>query len=908
MSVGVGTRIGPYEILAPLGSGGMGEVYRARDAKLNRDVAIKVLPQLFSADPDRLARFQREAQVLASLNHQNIGHIYGLEDSSGIHALVLELVDGPTLADRIAEGPMPLDDAIPIARQIADALECAHEQGIIHRDLKPANIKLRPDGTVKVLDFGLAKALDPVAASSPDAMNSPTVTARGTQLGVIIGTAAYMAPEQARGRVVDRRADIWGFGVVLYEMLSGKRAFAGDDVSITLASVLKDDVDWKALPANVPGSVLRLLRRCLEKEPRRRLSAIADARLDLDDKWGHASEERSAQAATPPAAPSWRVVLPWAVATAAVTGGALWAPWRGPAATPAIRVIGHIGVEASLTVGVATAAVLSPDGNTIVFVAANDKDRPRLYVRRLSELQTIPLAGTEDAHGPFFSPVGNWIGFFAGGSLKKIPVTGGAAITLCAAPSGRGGSWSKDGTIVFQPVNTANALLQRVSEDGGTPVSVGSQAADEVTQRFPQVLPNGAVLYSGNRTTTGWDVGTVMVYPPGDRTPRQLLQGGFHARYVSTGHLLYVNQGTVFAVPFDLDRLSISGTAVPVIERVVSATNTGGAQFSVSENGTLIYLSGTTITRETPIYTMDATGASTVLRATAAEWYWPRFSPDGRRLAITIGVGDQSDIWIHEAKRDLTKFTFEKGIDGAPVWTPDGERIAFASARGTTALPNLYWQRSNGTGPVERLAESQTVQVPSSFHRSGKYLAYSERVDANNHDIWILPFEGDAKAGWKPGKPTAFLSTPANETAADFSPDGRWLAYVSNETGSPEVYVRPFPSGNGKWKVSNATGIFPRWSNKGGIFYAMPVPTSSAFAVMYAPYTSDGESFQSEVPRQWSPQAALSHSFEGAYDIHPDGKRIVFAKPLDLGPAVRDTTIFVFNFHDELRRAAAAKR
>jgi Tol biopolymer transport system component len=906
-----GTRIGAYEVVALIGAGGMGEVYRARDAKLNRDVAIKVLPELFTADPDRLIRFRREAQVLASLNHPNIGQIYGLEDSGTTHALVLELVEGPTLQDRIDQGAIPLDDAIPIARQLADALECAHELGIIHRDLKPANIKVRPDGTVKVLDFGLAKAFEPAAASSPEMMNSPTLTARATLMGVILGTAAYMAPEQARGRAIDRRADIWAFGVVLFEMLTGKRAFEGDDISITLASVLKDDLDWRSLPDGLPRPVRRLLRRCLEKDPKKRLSSIGDARLELDEAGVPAEDPAPQPHAAVAPVPAWRRVLPWTIAASAlmVAGGVLiaWAPWRAADAVSPVRLSSELGIPPALALAavVAPAAVIAPDGRTVA-VVADAGGRSMIHVRRLDHLQATSLVGTEGGFGPFFSPDGEWIGFFASGKLKKIAAAGGAAVTLSDAPGGRGGSWGEDGTIVFQPSSGASAPLHKVPAAGGTSTVLGDLADGEVTQRWPQILPGGkAVLYSGSGTTSAWDVGNIMVQPLAGGAPKVVLRGGFHARYLRSGHLIYMNQGTLFAVSFDLDRLEVTGNAAPILEGVGANSATGAVQFTVSDTGTLVYISGSAGGRDAPIHWMDAKGATTVLRGEPADWFYPRFSPDGQKLAITIGAGGSTDVWIHEAARDLTKLTFEPKRDFAPVWTPDGRRIAIASDR-ADGPPNLYWQRADGTGDTQRLTESPNPQTPSSFHRSGRYLAFHERHATTDNDILILPIEGDEKTGWKPGTPEIFLKTPAIEMAPVFSPDGRWIAYMSNESGAMEVYVRPFQGTAGKWKISTSNGLYPVWSPVANeLFY---LTLGAPRTIMVASYTADGESFRADKARPWSPGLVMAHAGDRPYDLHPDGRRFVIIKPPEQTAQSRDKAVFIFNFFDEVRRVASGAR
>jgi Tol biopolymer transport system component len=903
MPLPTGTHLGPYVVEAPIGAGGMGEVYRARDSKLGRQVALKVLPELVARDSDRLARFRREAQVLASLNHPNIAQIHGLEDSGETHALVLELVEGPTLADRIAGGPIPLEEALLLARQIVDALEYAHEQAVVHRDLKPANIKVRPDGTVKVLDFGLAKALAPEGANgTTDAMNSPTLTARGTQLGVIVGTAAYMAPEQARGRPADRRADVWAFGIVLYEMLTGRRAFEGDDISITLASVLKDDVDWKAVPADLPASVRRLLRRCLEKDPKRRLSAIADARLELND--ADASTDIAAAAA--PVAARNRQWIPWTVAVlasaTAVTSLLLWAPWREPEHPQPIRLSTEVGADGTLAVNLGAGAVISPDGQVAVFVV-DSNGRNRLYVRRLEQLHTVLLPGTEDAMSPFFSADSQSIAFFTPGKLKKISVNGGAVTTVCDAENGRGGSWGADGTIVFQPMSNPGSQLHTVSADGGTSVALGTKGL--AAQRWPQILPGGrAVIYSGNSVTISWDTGSIMAQALPSGAPKLLVDGAFYGRYVN-GHLLYIRNGTLYSVPFDAERLETHGEHRPLIEGVLSAVNTGGAQYSVSDSGTLLYVPGKFMGDNLPVTWIDREGKTSVLRAEAADWWSPSFSPDRRQLAMTIGYGYAADVWTYDWARDRpTQLTFGRGVDSSPVWTPDGRRIAYASAPDeNTQTTNIYWKRADGSGDAQRLTESATSQVPFSFHPDGKYLAYIDRGVETMFDVMILPIEGDEKTGWKTGKPWPFAATAALENAPAFSPDGRWLAYSSTESGRAEIYVRPFPSGEGLRKVSTEPGgMNPRWSpnrERPELFYAAPV--SGQIAVMALAYRSEGDTFLDERPRRWYPHLITATRPARPFDVHPDGDRIAIAvPPVNVDPQQRP--VFVFNFFEELRR------
>ena len=893
--------IGPYRVLGKLGAGGMGEVYRARDVKLNRDVAIKVLPDLFSADPDRLARFRREAQVLASLNHPNIGHIYGLEDSSGAHALVLELIEGPTLADRIAQGPIPLDEAIPIARQIADALECAHEQGIVHRDLKPANIKLRPDGTVKVLDFGLAKALDPTA-SSPDAMNSPTLTARGTQLGIIVGTAAYMAPEQARGRAVDRRADIWAFGVVLYEMLSGKRAFEGDDVSITLAAVLKDDVDWKVLPANLPPSVLWVLRRCMEKDPKRRLSAIGDARLELDTPLPDTR---------PPAErPSWPLALIAVVCALAGAGLAalvVWAPWRVPVAPPLTSVSIETGTSHALFTGIGGSLALSPDGRTLAFVAL-EKGVRWIFVRRLDELQATRLPGTEDAMSAFFSPDGASIAFFTSNHLKRVAVTGGAATNLTTAggAGGRGGAWSEDGTIVFQPTTAPFSKLMRVADTGGTPVPLVARGVDNGAQRWPDVLPGGrAVLYTANLSPTGWDNANVVVQPLPAGPPRTIVEGGYYARYVASGHVLYIKGGTLFAVPFDADRLERTGGPVPVREGIAGNPVTGGAHYAVAGMGTLAYVPGIGAGEASVISLIDASGKTTTLHPMPLEWMSPRFSPTGDRIALVARRGDTNEVHVYDAARgQLERITFEPGSKAAPVWGPRGERVVYSvSAPGVSGA--LYSRRADGTGEVQQLTAGPHAHTAYSFDPTGKYLAISERDANGTPDIVILPLDGDESRGWKAGPPRSFLKTPVTETYPMFSPDGRWIAYMANAGGRAEIYVRPVTGAGGPWQISTGGGLFPTWSNASDEILYVPVDTPTT--LMATSFTVVGDSFRTGRTRPWSAAAFRSQRPGRMFDLHPDGKRIVGAVAGPESDQEQRAIVLLFNFVEKLRGIVQGK-
>jgi len=919
-----GTRLGPYEILAPIGAGGMGEVYRARDTKLNRDVALKVLPDAFAADADRLARFEREAQVLASLNHPNIAHLYGLEDAGATHALVMELVEGPTLADRIAAGPIALADALPIAKQIAEALEAAHEQGIIHRDLKPANVKARDDGTVKVLDFGLAKALNPSSGTNGGAMNSPTMTARATQMGVLIGTAAYMSPEQAKGKAVDRRADIWAFGVVLYEMLSGDRAFKGEDISDTLAAVLRQEILLAALPATTPWRLKRLIERCLERDPKQRLRDISEARIELARIEAGGADlieaPAAASAAAAVAAPRWKRALPWALA-----GGLLLAlalvlirGQRAPAASAPLRLSSEIGVDSLANFGGGPAAVISPDGRLVALTANGVAGSKRqLFLKRLDQLETTPLSGTEDAINPFFSPDGQSIGFFAEGKFKTIPVTGGAAKIVCPASNGRGGTWADDGTIIYFQTSSGPGPLMRIPSSGGSPSPAGELADGELVQRWPQALPGGtAILYTGASVASYYVAANLMIQPLPSGTPKLVLAGGYYGRYVKSGHIVFIREGALWAVPFDLAALKMTGLPAKVLEGVHSNKAGGGAQFSVSDAGTLVYLpgegAGSAIKRA--MFWMDATGATTPLQTEETDWSWPRFSPDGERIAFSISDGSQSDVYVYEwatthRREKKTKFTFNPAKDDDPVWTPKkfpgAQRIVFASDRGTKGVSNLYWQRLDGSGEPQRLTVSSNNQLPQSFDPSGKYLAYSETNPKTSSDLMILPIEGDEATGWKPGTPTVFLSTPAGELSPEFSPDGRWIAFMSNEFGEWQVYVRPFPARPGDPVLIPETGlaIWPAWSLQDELFF------QKGNKLMVSSWTAPGGSFHADKPREWSPAGIELQALSRSYDVHPDGKRVAMARPNAAAGEKRDKIVFVFNtFFDELRRVAPATK
>ena len=899
MGLTSGTRLGPYEIVSALGSGGMGEVYRAKDTNLKRQVAIKVLPQAVGADPERLARFQREAEVLAALNHPNIAHIHGLEKSDGALALVMELVEGPTLADRIANGPIPLAEALPIATQIAEALEAAHEQGIIHRDLKPANIKVRSDGTVKVLDFGLAKALDPAGASSADAMSSPTIHA--TQAGIILGTAAYMSPEQARGALVDRRADIWAFGVVCFEMLTGKPLFAGETISETLAAVLRDDIDWTVLPAATPERIGRLLKRCLHRDVKQRLQAIGEARIVLDSRDDWTGPSPSSVLSPLPSLRS-RLIL-WGCASALVAGVAAASGWLlGRANTPSPVVTRlSIPLPVPLVPHYEYANVaLSKDGGTLAYVGIKD-GTSSLYVRRLDQLEVRRLAGTEGAAGPVFSPDGAWIAFIADGKMKKVPVLGGSPTVVNEGnPDTISMDWTPDGTIFFTRGFTLG--MSRVPASGGAAqsVMVPDPGKGESSYLWPRLLPGGTdMLFVINPDNiASFDEGRIAVETFGTKESRQILEAqGSFPFYAPSGHLVFFGGGSIRVAPFDLRQKRVTGPAVPLVEGVSVTPHTGAAQAAISESGTLVYAPVGDQVWRSSLVSVDLSGRAQPLTDVLPHYLGElSVSPDGQRVALRSAKAND-DIHVFDIPRaSLTRFTYEGGDEQNPVWTPDGKRLAYASQRGGT--PTIYWKTADGNGTPEKILTPQHPQRPSSFSPDGKFLAYTEVHPQSGLDIWTVRLDDSSR------QPEPFLRTPFDEDQPLFSPDGHWLAYRSNESGRMEVYVAQFPVAAVKRQISIDGGDQPMWAPDGKqLFYLkgnrlMSVDLNGESG-MHA--TKPRVLFERAV----SPSAADSGLWGHTYAVFPDGKRFLF---VDNGvqPEVRELRV-VLNWFEELKRLVPAK-
>jgi eukaryotic-like serine/threonine-protein kinase len=891
MPIQSGTHLGPYEILSAIGAGGMGEVYRARDPKLGRDVAIKVLPEAFARDAERMARFQREAKVLASLDHPNIASIYGLEDSEGTRALVMQLVEGPTLADRIKAGPIPINEALPSAKQICDALEYAHERGIVHRDLKPANVKVTNDDAVKVLDFGLAKALEADPASI-DISTSPTISRMATQQGVLLGTAAYMSPEQAKAKPVDRRADIWAFGCVLYEMLTGKRAFEGEAVTDTLAAVIKEEPDWSKLPSATPARVRVLLQRCLQKDPKQRLRDIGDARISLDEVLAGTPEV--ALAGTPRAAASKvRRASPWAAAgvfAIAFAALALIYFQRKPAPAALVQRFEITAPEPSASV-----VTLSPDGTRLVF--ASYPNPGRLWLRQMDSLEAHPIGGTEGTLGvPFWSPDGRYIAFFAGKKLKKFDVFSGEVDDLCDL-SGEAfvGSW-RDGAIIFAQ-NSAGVM--QVSAAGGfpSPLTTNDSSRKETDHDFPSFLPDGRhfiyLRLSGVPENRGAYVGSLDAKPEDQNRRRLLAADDFPVTYVPpsasmSGQLLFVQNARLLAQPFDVGRLEPMGEPTTVADGL--STKGGFGVFSVSENGVLVYRALRSADSQLTIF--DRQGRIVGAVGEPGKYGSVAFSPDGKRVvaARTNGQSGNENLWIMDLARGIsTRFTFDSADDQYPVWSPDGNRIAFGSNRGGHF--DLYQKLSNGGSDEELLFKLDYDVLPVSWSGDSRFLLFGGTALTSDTDITVsvLPLDANGHAA---GEPFSFVHAGVGEK---FSPDLNghplWVAYSSGESGRQEIYVRPFdpnsprgtPPGGGKWQVSTHGGVSPRWNGNGKeLFYVAPDGTVMSVEV------GGTSTFQSGVPKPlFKPEgfSTLAYTPFAYWDASSDGQRFIFAVPLSASGA-----------------------
>jgi serine/threonine-protein kinase len=907
-----GTRVGVYEVTAQIGVGGMGEVYRAKDTKLNRDVALKILPEAFATDPDRLARFQREAKTLASLNHPYIGGIHGLEESNGVTALVMELVEGEDLAQHMARGAIPLDEAVPIARQIAEALEAAHEQGIIHRDLKPANIKVRPDGTVKVLDFGLAKALERVAVRGGDVTASPTITSPAmTEMGIILGTAAYMSPEQAKGRQADRRSDVWAFGCVLYEMLTGTRAFEGEDVSDTLANVLKGDPDWNVLPADVPVSIRTLLKGCLAKDRRHRIADLSAALFVIDHQASLVATSDAIHAPAP-RVPLWQRATPVA-ALIVVALVATYSAWMLRPAVPrrVTRFAITLPAGDTFTPGAHWLA-LSPDGARLAYTANN-----RLYLRARDQLDAVPIVvgdgpALASPRSPFFSPDGQSIGFWQASQLMKVSVSGGAPVPLCAkVVPPYGATWAADDTIL---VGDGTGGIWRVPGNGGTPETIIKMDAGQ-RAHGPQLLPDGRTVLFTVTQSASWDEAQIVVQSLESGIRKPIITGGTDGRYLPTGHLVYMLRQTVLAVPFDTTSLTIRGTPVPMIDGVRrQIAGFHAAQFAVSLDGTLAYVPSASFTAAPrTLVWVDRRGREEAIAAAPHSYSHPRLDRDGTRLALEIQDDRQNwDIWVWDFVRGtLKKLTSSPTINRNPIWTPDGQRIIFVSNR--TGVNNLFWQAANGTGTAEPLIEDKrTMILPHAMSPDGNHLVLRGGDGRGGSDLMILDVRNGR--GVQPlapvGEPRRLVATPAEEHNAEISPNGQWLAYQSNRSGVFEVYVRPFPDvESGEWLVSTAGGTEPLWAHDSReLFYRGP--KGAVMRVSIAP-----GSWKASTPTRlfdassYALGAIGTFTVSRTYDVSPDGQKFLMIKPSE-NPAQSSTVqqiVIVQNWFEELKAKVPTK-
>ncbi|MCG6948328.1 MAG: serine/threonine-protein kinase [Acidobacteria bacterium] len=810
----IGTTLEQYRVTAALGEGGMGQVWLAEDTKLGREVALKVLPEEFAKDPERMARFEREAKVLASLNHPNIATLYGLESvesgSEETTFLAMELVQGEDLSERIKRGPVPIDEAVPIALQIAEALEAAHEQGIVHRDLKPANIKLRPDGTVKVLDFGLAKAWDADTENSNVSM-SPTLTAHATAAGVIIGTAAYMSPEQAAGIAADRRADIWAFGVVLWEMLTGNKLFEGETVSHVLASVLKDEIDLEALPDDTPSRLRELISRCLRKKPKQRLQAIGDARIVLEEPLGDQERVAAGSDLATPSTPSRMISrLGWVAAVLGL-GAAAFLLWLQIGGKPDRVYQTSIPPPQDTTFHLAAigpgAATLSPDGTRLVFSARDHDGAVRLYLRALDQPEAHVMSGTEGAQFPFWSPDSRWIAFFTqqDGTLKKVDASGGPPITICEAQNGKGGSWGANGTIVFAP--NSGTALQKVSSAGGEAQDITEVDRNRHnSHRHPRFLPDGIhFLYLARGLN--FTESAVMVGSLDGGANRELMRSGVQAEYAA-GHIFFARNQTLMVQPFDADTLELAGEAKPVAEEALTIPAAAFGAYSVSPAGLLSYHAGAIEAEVAPMW-HDRTGREIEQLGELAAYNTVALAPDDKSAAFTITpeTSGAIDIWIYDLVRDLkTRFTFDEATDYLPIWAPDGQSIAFGSDR--SGIQKIYRKGVGGVQEAEVMVEADSDLTPRGWSPDGHWLVYEKYDEETNSDIWAVPTEGD-------GEPRRLLAKRGVDVAGGISPDGRWLSYFSDESGRFEVYVTPFPDAGRRWQASTDSGLFPFWCDDG---------------------------------------------------------------------------------------------
>lgn len=888
MSVESGQTLAHHRLVEKIGEGGMGVVWKAVDTRLGREVAIKILPDTLAEDPERVARFEREAKLLASLNHPNIAAIHGIEQEGDHRFLVLELAPGETLAERLLRGPLSVEETLTVCRQIAEALEAAHRQGVIHRDLKPDNVKITLDDQVKVLDFGIAKALEPPgAAGGTDPELSATVTTAGTRPGTVMGTAAYMSPEQARGKPVDRRTDIWAFGCLVYECLTARQAFAGETIADILASVLHGEPDLDGLPPDTPAPVRRLIRRCLRKDARARLHDPADARIVIEEALAGEGDVEEPATAGVSRRPAGSARLAWLVAAlfaAVALGGTGWTLLRRPESP---RPDGRFSVllpDGQVLAGPYSRPVaVSPAGDRLVY-AGGGGEAVRLFVRAWDSLEAETIAGTEGGRNPFFSPDGRSIGFFAEGKLKRVSLEGGAPVALCESDV-LGASWGPDGHIYYSP--SWNRGVFRVPAAGGKcdeilPVDPGGKAQAYL---WPSVLPSGDAVIVSVWLGTGYQVAALSTSTGNKRV---LIEGGADARYAPTGHLVYARAGSLFAVPFDPDDLEVRGDPVLMLDGVRTSGASGAAHYDFSPAGALVYApGGVELESLRPVW-VDRRGVIEPLTEEARPFLHPRLSPDGKRLAVSI-AGMRFQVWVYDIEQGRGhRFTFG-GESGGPVWTPDGNRLCFwKNEEGTY---DLFWKASDGSGAADRLLRSGRFPIPTDWSPDGTALLYHEAEPnpTTGADVRVLRV--------KDQEDRALVQTEFNEWGGRFSPDGNWVVYSSDESGRAEVYLQAYPEGGSKRQVSTNGGSNPVWSPEGDeLFYVNGRQIWSVPVVASHRHLSLGE-----------PTVLFEGPFltEEGYDVHPDGSRFVMLEELD-GQAPATHLHLHLDWFETLRRRAGS--
>ncbi len=881
----------------------MGEVYLAKDSKLDRQVAIKVLPETMTRDVERVARFQREAKLLASLNHPNIAAIYGFEeqrlDSGVMHFIVMEHVEGETLSQRLGGGPFPVEDALDIAKQMAEALEAAHDKGVIHRDLKPGNVMVRLDGTVKVLDFGLAKAMAE-ESTGPVPADSPTITMNYSRPGVILGTAAYMSPEQARGRPLDKRTDIWSFGVMLYEFLTGACVFRGETVTDSMGAIMHKDPEWALLPKGTPPTIHLLLRRCLTKDRKRRLQAIGDARVELEAAIVDPTSTSLGLAQTALEVkrrllPSWPINLAF-VAILAMTATATWFAKPKPKDTSqVIRLTAMIPDEQEFTtqakIGAARMPLtaISPDGTTLAYLATTDS-KTQIYVRHMNQQEAVAMTYTADADSPIFSSDGRWIAFSQDGRLKKISVLGGPAQTICDAPQLRGAHWGANNRIAFAPTRRSGIWI--VSADGGKPDQVTDLGPDPgaASHRWPQLLPDGrSIVFSQTDNEDDFTSAKIEAVSVDTGKRKVLIEGAMYARYLPTGHLVFVRGDVLMAVEFDPIRVEIMGSEIPVLEDLKTESAMGTGQYSFSDNGVLVYMSGNDTAGVSELVWVDRAGKTTPVSQHARNAIEFSLSPDGSRIAWVLrgGVGSIPDIWVLNVERDmLTRLTFDDGSDMSPIWSPDGTWIYFNSDR-VHGVAEIYRRKADGSGNAERLTNAENAQNPLAASPDGHTILFYESLQSGG-EIMLLNLDEERTV-------EPFLTTPFAEDYASISPDGSLIAYTSNETGEFEVYVRQFPSGTGRVKISPGLGRLPKWSPDG---------TELFYANNDSEYYSVTIEMKDNAVIPSTPKLMFKlpvNEYSKTFNVAPDGQRFLFERTTDAVGDQNDHPIVVVNWFRELR-------